>query len=63
MVRRECAQGICVCISYTGNEVQLGRSCLWNGRGGWGELKPTADRIQRHFASSFARKTMTNEFF
>ena len=36
MVRRECALDVCVCISYTGDEGQLGSSFLWNGRGGWG---------------------------
>ena len=35
MVRRECAWDVCVCISYTGDEGQLGSSFLWNGRGGW----------------------------
>jgi len=34
MVGRECAYGIWVCISYTGDEGQLGSSFLWNGQGG-----------------------------
>ena len=25
-----------LCVSYTGDEVQLGSSFVWNGRGGWG---------------------------
>ena len=34
MVRRECAWDVCVCISYTGDEGQLGSSFLWSRRGG-----------------------------
>jgi len=30
MVRRECASDVCVCISYTGDEGQLGSSFLYN---------------------------------
>jgi hypothetical protein len=33
MVRRECAWDICVCISCTGDEGQLGSSLLRNGEG------------------------------
>jgi hypothetical protein len=36
MVIRECVWDVCVYISYTGDEGQLGSSLLWNGRGGWG---------------------------
>jgi len=36
MVIRECVWDVCVCISCTGDEGQLGSSLLWNGRGGWG---------------------------
>jgi len=34
MVRGEGAWVVCVCISYTGDEGQLGSSFLWSGRGG-----------------------------
>jgi len=36
MVVRECVWDVCVYISCTGDEGQLGSSFLWNGRGGWG---------------------------
>ena len=36
MVIRECVWDVCVYISCTGDEGQLGSSFLWNGRGGWG---------------------------
>ena len=39
MVIRECVWAVCVYISYTGDEGQLGSSFLRNGRGGlwWAE--------------------------
>ena len=36
MVRGEYAWVVCVCISYPGDEGQLGSSFLWNGRRGLG---------------------------
>jgi len=33
MIRGECAWVVCVCISCTGDEGQLGSSFLWNVRG------------------------------
>jgi len=36
MVIREWVWDVCVCISCTGDEGQLGSSFLLNGRGGWG---------------------------
>jgi hypothetical protein len=36
MVIRECVWEVCVYISCTGDEGQLGSSFLWNGRGGLG---------------------------
>jgi len=36
MVRGEGAWVVCVCISYTGGEGQLGCNFLWSGRGDWG---------------------------
>jgi hypothetical protein len=36
MVRGECVWDVCVYISCTGDEGQLGSSFLWNGGGGWG---------------------------
>jgi hypothetical protein len=36
MVIRECFWDVCVYISYTGDDGQLGSSFLWKGRGGLG---------------------------
>jgi hypothetical protein len=36
MAIQEGAWAVCVCISYTGDEGQLGCSFLWNGCGGLG---------------------------
>ena len=36
MVVRERVWDVCLYISYTGDEGQLGGSFLWNDRGGWG---------------------------
>jgi len=35
MVIRECVWDVCVYISCTGDEGQLGSSFLWSDRGGW----------------------------
>ena len=36
MVGGEGAWAVCVCISYTGGEGQLGCNFLWSERGDWG---------------------------
>jgi len=50
MVRGEGAWALCVCISYTGSEGQLGCNFLWSRRGGWGGQQLPID------VTSFPRK-------